>query len=90
MEIEKVNVLGVGISVLDQDRAREFLFQAVKEGRRGYGYDHQRPQRERGAARSGVETNPKRRASGDAGWDADRVDGAVAGSSAVSMDPILC
>jgi N-acetylglucosaminyldiphosphoundecaprenol N-acetyl-beta-D-mannosaminyltransferase len=36
MEIEKVNVLGVGISVLDQDRAREFLFQAVREGRRGY------------------------------------------------------
>jgi len=26
MEIEKVNVLGVGISVLDQGRAREFLF----------------------------------------------------------------
>ena len=36
MEIEKVNVLGVGISVLDQDRAREFLFEAVREGRRGY------------------------------------------------------
>ena len=36
MEIERVNVLGVGISVLDQDRAREFLFQAVREGRRGY------------------------------------------------------
>jgi N-acetylglucosaminyldiphosphoundecaprenol N-acetyl-beta-D-mannosaminyltransferase len=36
MEIERVNVLGVGISVLDQDRAREFLFQALKEGRRGY------------------------------------------------------
>lgn len=36
MEVEKVNVLGVGISVLDQDRAREFLFQAVREGRRGY------------------------------------------------------
>src|SRR4030081_1622447 len=36
MEIEKVNVLGVAISVLDQDRAREFLFQAVREGRRGY------------------------------------------------------
>jgi N-acetylglucosaminyldiphosphoundecaprenol N-acetyl-beta-D-mannosaminyltransferase len=36
MELEKVNVLGVGISVLDQDRAREFLFRAVKEGRRGY------------------------------------------------------
>jgi len=26
MEVEKVNVLGVGISVLDQDQAREFLF----------------------------------------------------------------
>jgi N-acetylglucosaminyldiphosphoundecaprenol N-acetyl-beta-D-mannosaminyltransferase len=36
MEVEKVNVLGVGISVLDQDRAREFLFQAAREGRRGY------------------------------------------------------
>jgi N-acetylglucosaminyldiphosphoundecaprenol N-acetyl-beta-D-mannosaminyltransferase len=36
MEIEKVNVLGVGISVLDQDRAREFLFDAVRNGTRGY------------------------------------------------------
>ena len=36
MEIEKTNVLGVGISVLDQDRAREFLFEAVRIGRRGY------------------------------------------------------
>lgn len=36
MEIEKVNVLGVGISVLDQDRAREFLFEAVRQGQRGY------------------------------------------------------
>jgi N-acetylglucosaminyldiphosphoundecaprenol N-acetyl-beta-D-mannosaminyltransferase len=36
MEVEKVNVLGVGISVLDQDRAREFLFDAVRSGRRGY------------------------------------------------------
>ena len=36
MEIEKVNVLGVGISVLDQDRAREFLFDAVRAGKRGY------------------------------------------------------
>jgi N-acetylglucosaminyldiphosphoundecaprenol N-acetyl-beta-D-mannosaminyltransferase len=36
MKIEKVNVLGVGISVLDQDRAREFLFAAAREGRRGY------------------------------------------------------
>jgi N-acetylglucosaminyldiphosphoundecaprenol N-acetyl-beta-D-mannosaminyltransferase len=35
-EIKKVNVLGVGISVLDQDRAREFLFDAVRQGRRGY------------------------------------------------------
>jgi N-acetylglucosaminyldiphosphoundecaprenol N-acetyl-beta-D-mannosaminyltransferase len=35
-EIEKVNVLGVGISVLDQDRAREFLFDCVRNGRRGY------------------------------------------------------
>src|SRR5207253_8739503 len=37
MEIERVNVLGVGISVLDQDRAREFLFDAVRCGQRGYG-----------------------------------------------------
>ncbi len=36
MEIEKINILGVGISVLDQDRAREFLFDAVRQGRRGY------------------------------------------------------
>src|ERR1700693_1444788 len=36
MEIEKVNVLGVGISALDQDRAREFLFGAVRKGCRGY------------------------------------------------------
>jgi N-acetylglucosaminyldiphosphoundecaprenol N-acetyl-beta-D-mannosaminyltransferase len=36
MEIEKVNVLGVRISVLDQDRAREFLFDAVRNGTRGY------------------------------------------------------
>ena len=36
LEIEKVNVLGVGVSVLDQDRAREFLFDAVRRGRRGY------------------------------------------------------
>src|SRR5437870_1085979 len=36
MQIERVNVLGVGISVLDQDRAREFLFEAAREGRRGY------------------------------------------------------
>src|SRR4051812_21380067 len=36
MEIEKVNVLGVGISVIDQDRAREFLFNTVRSGPRGY------------------------------------------------------
>src|SRR5438270_7350438 len=36
MEVPKINVLGVGISVLDQDRAREFLFDAVRNGRRGY------------------------------------------------------
>jgi N-acetylglucosaminyldiphosphoundecaprenol N-acetyl-beta-D-mannosaminyltransferase len=36
MEIQRVNVLGVGISVLDQDRAREFLFDAVRTGKRGY------------------------------------------------------
>ena len=36
MEVPKINVLGVGISVLDQARAREFLFEAVRQGRRGY------------------------------------------------------
>src|SRR5438552_3432632 len=36
MEVPKINVLGVGISVLDQDRAREFLFDAVRNGKRGY------------------------------------------------------
>jgi N-acetylglucosaminyldiphosphoundecaprenol N-acetyl-beta-D-mannosaminyltransferase len=36
MEIARVNVLGVGISVLDQQRAREFLFDAVRNGTRGY------------------------------------------------------
>jgi len=36
MEIERVNVLGVGISDLDQNRAREFLFDAVEAGKRGY------------------------------------------------------
>jgi len=32
---EKCNVLGVGISVLDQSRAREVLFEAVSQGQRG-------------------------------------------------------
>jgi len=36
VEITKVNVLGVGVSVLDQDRAREFLFDALRQGKRGY------------------------------------------------------
>ena len=36
MEIETVNVLGVRVSVLDQDRAREFLFDAVETDKRGY------------------------------------------------------
>jgi N-acetylglucosaminyldiphosphoundecaprenol N-acetyl-beta-D-mannosaminyltransferase len=36
MKIEKVNVLGVGISVIDQDLAREFLFDAARNGQRGY------------------------------------------------------
>lgn len=36
MEIEQFKVLGVNISVLDQDRAREFLFEAVRKGERGY------------------------------------------------------
>jgi N-acetylglucosaminyldiphosphoundecaprenol N-acetyl-beta-D-mannosaminyltransferase len=34
--IERVNVLGVGLSVLNQDTAREVLFDAVRTGRRGY------------------------------------------------------
>jgi N-acetylglucosaminyldiphosphoundecaprenol N-acetyl-beta-D-mannosaminyltransferase len=36
VQIEQFNVLGVEISVLDQDRAREFLFEAVRNGKRGY------------------------------------------------------
>ncbi len=32
----KVDVLGVKISVIDQDRARDILFDAVRTGRRGY------------------------------------------------------
>lgn len=36
MELEWTNVLGVRISVIDQDRAREILFDAVRTGRRGY------------------------------------------------------
>lgn len=36
MEVEKCNVLGVGISVIDQARARETLFDAVRRGERGY------------------------------------------------------
>ena len=36
MEPERVNVLGVGVSVIDQASARDFLFGAVQEGRRGY------------------------------------------------------
>ena len=36
MEVEKCNVLGVGISVIDQTRARDILFDAVRSGRRGY------------------------------------------------------
>lgn len=36
MQIGTVNVLGIGISVLDQERAREFLFAAAREGKRGY------------------------------------------------------
>lgn len=33
---ERVNVLGVGLSVLNQDLAREILFDAVRTGKRGY------------------------------------------------------
>lgn len=36
MEPEKCNVLGVGISVLNQRLAREILFDAVRNGRREY------------------------------------------------------
>jgi N-acetylglucosaminyldiphosphoundecaprenol N-acetyl-beta-D-mannosaminyltransferase len=36
VEIEQVNVLGIGVSVIDQDRAREFLFDALRQGKRGY------------------------------------------------------
>ena len=36
MHVQSVNVLGVGISVLDQDRARDFLFAAARSGQRGY------------------------------------------------------
>ncbi len=36
MDVQSVNVLGIGISVLDQERAREVLFCAAREGRRGY------------------------------------------------------
>ena len=33
---ERVNVLGVGLSIINQNRARELLFDAVRRGRRGY------------------------------------------------------
>ncbi len=36
MKVEKCNVLGVGISVIDQTRAREILFDAVRSVERGY------------------------------------------------------
>ena len=36
MRVATVNVLGVGISVIDQERSREILFDAVRTGRRGY------------------------------------------------------
>jgi N-acetylglucosaminyldiphosphoundecaprenol N-acetyl-beta-D-mannosaminyltransferase len=36
MEVEKANVLGIGISVIDQARARELLFAAAAAGERGY------------------------------------------------------
>jgi N-acetylglucosaminyldiphosphoundecaprenol N-acetyl-beta-D-mannosaminyltransferase len=36
MKVEKCNVLGVGISVIDQARARDILFDAVRRGQRGY------------------------------------------------------
>jgi N-acetylglucosaminyldiphosphoundecaprenol N-acetyl-beta-D-mannosaminyltransferase len=36
MQIEQFKVLGVKINVLDQERTREFLFDAVRQGQRGY------------------------------------------------------
>jgi len=36
MQIERFKVLGINIGVLDQERTREFLFETVREGRRGY------------------------------------------------------
>lgn len=36
VEVKKVNVLGIGVSDLDQKRAREFLFDALVRGQRGY------------------------------------------------------
>ena len=36
MKVEKCNVLGVGISVIDQTHARQILFDAVRTGKRGY------------------------------------------------------
>lgn len=36
LSLARVNVLGVGISVLNQTRAREILFDAVRTGTRGY------------------------------------------------------
>jgi N-acetylglucosaminyldiphosphoundecaprenol N-acetyl-beta-D-mannosaminyltransferase len=36
MGVERANVLGIGVSVIDQDSAREFLFDAARDGRRGY------------------------------------------------------
>ena len=36
MDAAKIDVLGVCISVIDQDRARKILFDAARSGRRGY------------------------------------------------------
>jgi N-acetylglucosaminyldiphosphoundecaprenol N-acetyl-beta-D-mannosaminyltransferase len=36
MDIAKINVLGVRVSVIDQNRARDILFDAIRAGRRGY------------------------------------------------------
>ena len=36
MDVPTVDVLSVNISVIDQDRAREILFDAIRSGRRGY------------------------------------------------------
>ena len=75
MEIEKTNVLGVGISVIDQDRAREFLFEcgAKRKARLRHGY--RRSRRERSPERSAIEKHLEPVTSLHARRNADGVDG---------------